>query len=328
MPCSVSADAAALDDRRRRAGVEVEHERRRALGRLGAARAACAVRSPRGSPATRASRGPRRAGSRSASSRSAASPCAPTPAGAPAPASGRRTCPSTPSGQRLTVSARPCRCASIDVRDSGVEIDHVALGEAAPADTAPCRGSTASARGLRPSSSPSWRPARDRQRVDALVRAGLRSALALRSPGVGVVGATSSRTTSLGRLVLAQALVGGVAQAAGAPSTRVNSISATSSRLAEAPPRAAAARRPLNGELSRSQRRQQLGQAVELCVGEARADAPGVAKARRPARTRRRAARRCAARAAPSPGSQPPITSSWRPTFLTFTQLVERAPGW
>ncbi len=29
----------------------------------------------------------------------------------------------------------------------------------------------------------------------------------------------------------------------------------------------------------------------------------------------------------PSPGSQPPITSSWRPTFLTFSQLVERAPG-
>ena len=68
-----------------------------------------------------------------------------------------------------------------------------------------------------------------------------------------------------------------------------------------------------------------LGEAVELGLGEARADAPGVAQA--PVLGHADEQRADALATLPSPGSQPPTTTSSRREFLTFSQHGERRPG-
>ena len=133
MPCSVERDAAALDrpsPARRGRGRTRASSVARAPPR---ARAGCAVRSRRGWPARRASRGRRRAGSRSACARSAASRCAPSPGRCAGACFWKNDLPGHAVGpaldrQRSTLQVR--RAAS--ARDGGVVVDHLALGERRP----------------------------------------------------------------------------------------------------------------------------------------------------------------------------------------------------
>ena len=279
MPLQLQRDARSTRRRRGRAGVEVEDDRGRARRAPRRARAARAARSRRGSRARRASRRSsasdvvdrlaprwRRVAVRTHSGRCAGD------------CFWKNDLPSTPSGQRVTVSARAVRG-----------------GRAAPARR---RRSTRSRRAcVKPASriehlvevrelqlAPADRRVAGSRRCRAIAERGGRGrsrpagpSRAPPEPRSAAPVAWSSRTTSRRGLVLAQALVGGLAQAARGASTRANSTSATSRGSTEDAPRAAARSPAANGELA-PQRRQQLARRVELGVAEAGADAPDVAQ--------------------------------------------------
>ncbi len=328
MPCSCSATRQHSTTRRRRARVEVEHERRRSLDRLGAGERHVQLdrREVREPHERRPDR--RRACSRSACARWRPSPCAPRRDGARGPASGRTTCPrrrpasASPSAGDLADGRSSTRC------DRRVVVDQLTLGEAGSGDRAPCRGSTASARGRR-------RRLRAALAVCSWIdqRRGRPRAGALFAALVGL----SPRASSARGRVLAHDLLAPACRraapcsAAGAGCRSAvqlaNSTSTTSVGSQKWAPRGGVAP-ALNGESGRCNGASRSAEAVELGVAEAAADAPDVAQYAARLVARRAAARRRARRALPLPAIQPPTTSSWRLTLLIFTQLLLRRPGW
>ena len=208
------------------------------------------------------------------------------------------------------------RCARISVcGDGGIVIDHIALCETglrvhrlvqvrqfqlAPFDViaaalAPCSRITSAA----PSVLASRRPCAG--------CAAIRVAPWLARRRRGSLETCLAQRPRVELLVLAQPLVGGMAQAArGGPLGELDLRDQP--RLAED----RVARRALagvNGESLAPQRREQLGQPVELCIAEARAHPPGVAE-RAVGSYHADEQRADPLLRRPSPGSQPPITSS------------------
>ena len=97
--------------------------------------------------------------------------------------------------------------------------------------------------------------------------------------------------------------------------------------LDEDAPRAAAVRRRVNGECLAPERREQPLQPLQLLLAEAGARRARRSAARRPARSTPSSSAPIVALRLPLPGSQPPITNSWRPNVLIFSQPPPRRPG-
>ncbi len=147
-PLQQQRDPAALEDRGGRARDRGRRRARSDARSRWRARAACAARSRRGSPARRASADRRRACSRSACSRSAIVAVRTHSGRCAGDCFWKKDLPSTPSGQRVTVSARPARWASRTGASVGVVVDQLALGESAARIEHLVRGWRASARAL------------------------------------------------------------------------------------------------------------------------------------------------------------------------------------
>ena len=145
-------------------------------------------------------------------------------------ASGRSSCSPTPSGQRSSASGRPTTCGAIQSPDLGVVVGQPLLGDA----------------GVRPVDAVGMgEPDAGDASARAVSEAGLPTAVLARCAcRIRGLGAWRLAHDLARRLVLAQALEGGVAQDAVAVQPR-NSTSATSSRLDPAHAARASSRRQL-----------------------------------------------------------------------------------
>ena len=254
----------------------------------------------------RASAGPGRAGSRSACARWAASRSAPTAGRCAVRLLLKERLALDAVGPALDGQRTIAQVADERRRDRRVVVDHVALGRSRPRDRAACRGSTVSARARRPRRSRSCR---------ARARANPACSCVLTLLAGGPAASMSSRTTRSAVLVVAQPEIGGVAQAAVRRPLAELDLG-DQPRLAEDAPRAAAPGRLWNGDVLRRSGASSRRQALQLCVAEAAADAPDVAQLAVGVVHADQQRADVLARAGPRPGSQPPITSSWRADVL------------
>ena len=180
---------------------------------------------------------------------------------------------STPSGQRVTVSARPCRCGSSTGATARVVVDHLALGEArlrvehlvevrqlqlAPADLGPRRLALA----LERSSSAPASESRSSAGASRRSRRARRSCPRARRARPACPRAGPCRRD------------GGCCRRSSTPRTRPRRRAAARRRRASRGGRSPAA----NGESSRRSGSSRRLQALELLLAEAGADAPDVAQ--------------------------------------------------